>query len=74
MNHANRIHEIFTIDNNEEGNGELVEKNGDNSNGITQKELFNGTQKIKNYYDLDTLEKGIDYEKLILRIIKNAFK
>ena len=74
MNHANRIHEIFTIDNNEEGNGELVAKNGDNSNGITQKELFNGTQKIKNYYDLDTLEKGIDYEKLILRILKNTFK
>ena len=49
----NVINEVFTFDGKKEGNGQLIEKNGDISNGEFQTELFNGIRKTRNYDDLD---------------------
>ena len=76
MNPKNKnvISEVYIVNDKNERDENLMEKNKDNFNGNFNTTVFNGKKEINILEQIDNFEKTINYDDLIQKTLRNGFK
>ena len=76
MNPKNKnvISEVYIVNDKNEKNENLMEKNKENFNENFNTTVFNGKKEINILDQIDNFEKTINYDDLIQKTLRNGFK